>query len=229
MEIQQNYEDAFQSATELFSSKWMQNCSFAEEFRNKWHRILRTNVRSEKNTLPENAETIFPVSCSFHGGNIIFHFDQEKLFDWFRQDSLGKERRVFISKDLTRGLSGELSFHDSPFHYNSTAAEPSIPEKGTEIFVCSLPGFPPPLQVIYGNKRIERSFHGFKKRKLSFYLIPAEFTPAFLCTPFEKCLYLFWMDCCIMMENRAKLKDKDLKPLLHIFRQTSILTVEKII
>jgi len=39
-------------------------------------------------------------------------------------------------------------------------------------------------------------------------------------------LYLFWMDVCIMMENRVKLKDKDLQPLLHIFRETSMLTIK---
>ena len=103
-------------------------------------------------------------------------------------------------------------------------------EKGREIIVCSLPAFPPPLQAVYGNRRVEGGFHGFlKPNKLSVLLIQAEFTPAFLGSAFEVCLYLFWMDCCILIENQFKLKPDRLRPLLHIFRRPSMLTLKELL
>jgi hypothetical protein len=220
---EQFYETVYKAATDLFRAEWLKRRSFSAEFQNAWHQLLRTNVRADRSYLPENTDSVFPVAHTFEGGSITFHFDQGKLADWFQQDSKGKAHRVFLPQDLRREPEG-IFYKTSPFHYDPQASEPSVPE-GKLVLVCSLPGFPPPLQAVYGNRNVERSFRGLGKRKLLTFLIPAEFTPAFLCTSFEVCLYLFWMDCCILKENQEKLSDADIQPLLHIFRPSSMLTI----
>ena len=45
-------------------------------------------------------------------------------------------------------------------------------------------------------------------------------------TPFEVCLYLFLMDYCIIKEDYQKVKDEELKPLLHIFQPSPMLKIK---
>ena len=228
MEDQGMYAGVYDAALALLKDDWLKKCSFAAEFQSEWHRVLRGALRNGQSYAPVNPDAVFCVPCNFQDTPFVFHFDQSKLADWFRQDSSIRERHVFLPKELTRGMDGAVCYYDSALRYDSGAPEPVVAEGSTEIFVCSLPGFPPPLQVVYGSKYVEHSFCGLWKRKLPVFLIPAEFTPAFLGDSFEVCLYLFWMDCCIIMENHAKVSDKRLKPLLHIFRDSSMLTVKKL-
>jgi hypothetical protein len=53
--------------------------------------------------------------------------------------------------------------------------------------------------------------------------------PVFLGSPVEVCLYLFLMDCCIIKLNYKHVLDKDLQPLLHIFRPSPMLQIKGII
>ena len=221
-----NYEDPYAGQTAFFDAPWLKGCSFANEWRNEWRRILRAAARVPQTYPPQNPEAVFAVAHTFQDTPFTFHFDLEKVWDWFRRDSALPEHRVFLPRELTRNLEGEVGIRDSQLTWDPAAPEPEPSDGGREILVCSLPGTPPPLRVISGNRRGESSFTGFKKRKLPLCLIQAEFTPAFLADSFEVALYLFWMDVCILMENRVKLKDKDLQPLLHVFRPSSLLTIK---
>ena len=221
-------EERYRYLLPLFESRWLEKCSFAAEFREQWKNVLRNAARKDQDYSPADPDAIYAIPHIFQDVAFTFHFDQLKLADWFRQDSLGKEHRIFLPRELKRNLDGEVGMRDSALRWEADAPEPVVPEEGKEILVCALPGFPPPLRVVYGNRHVDKSFYGFKARKLSIHLIRAEHVPAFLCSSFEVCVYLFWMDCCIMMENRPKLKDKDLKPLLHIFRPSSMLTVKEL-
>lgn len=222
-----NYELLYQGMAPLFDQKWLKDCAFANEFRNEWRRVLRASARNNQSYFPKNQDAVFSCSHTFEGVTLPLHFDQLKLADWFQRDSKGKQRRVFFSRVLTRSrFDGTIGYHSSPLLYDKDRQEPAIPD-GKQVFVCSLPGFPPPLQTIYGHQRVENGFYGLVgKNKLDVFLVAPEFLPAFLCNSFELCAYLFWMDCCIMMENRVKLRDKDLQGLLHIFRPDSMLTLK---
>ncbi|MFR1051658.1 MAG: hypothetical protein ACLSE7_08010 [Lachnospirales bacterium] len=221
-----NYEELYAAQAAFFDAPWLKGCSFANEWRNEWRRVLRAAARDPKPYPPQNPAAVFPMEHTFEDAEFTFHFDMEKVWDWFRRDSALKERRVFLPRELTRNLEGEVGIRDSQLTWDAALPEPELPDAGKELLVCSLPGFPPPLRVVSGNRLVDGSFTGFKKRKLPICLIQAEFTPAFLGDSFEAALYLFWMDVCIMMENRVKLKDKDLQPLLHIFRASSMLTIK---
>ncbi|MCI8650700.1 MAG: hypothetical protein HFG20_11360 [Anaerotruncus sp.] len=222
-----DYESLYQEIAPIFGAAWLKERAFAGAFRDKWQRTLRASARGNQDWLPENPDAIFAVSHTFQGVTLTFHFDQLKLADWFAQDSKRRQRRVFQPQTLTRRVDGSVGYYGSPMQYTADAPELCIPEKGKEIFVCTLPGLPPILQTVYGNKRVENRFHGLLGRnKLEVFFIGTEFTPAFLCGSFEMCVYLFWIDCCILQENYGKLKDDELKGLLHIFRSNSMLTLK---
>ncbi|MDN0033158.1 hypothetical protein [Oscillibacter ruminantium] len=231
MEELGNREDVYRQILPLFESDWLKACAFGEEFRNEWKRVLRGAARNDQPYSPETPEAVFPVTHSFQGVPFTFHFDQKRLYGWYCEDCKLKERRVFQPRELTRsGADGSVGIGQSKLHWDADAPEPAVPEEGKEIIACSLPGFPPPLWVVYGNRRVEGGFHGFlKPNKLRVLLIQAEFAPAFLGSAFEVCLYLFWMDCCILMENQSKLKPDSLRPLLHIFRRPSMLTLKGLV
>ena len=63
-------------------------------------------------------------------------------------------------------------------------------------------------------------------RSLPLFLIQTDFVPAFLGSPFEVCLYLFLMDTCIIKEDHQKVKDEDLRKLLHIFKASPMLRIK---
>ena len=220
------YEELYAAQAALFDAPWLKGCSFANEWRNEWRRVLRSAARSPQSYPPARDEAVFPLEHTFQDTSVTFHFDQDKLWDWFQRDGKLDQRRVFLPRELTRNIEGNVGIRDSQLTWDDALEEPTVSPDGKEIFVASLPGFPPPLRVVYGNRRVEGRFTGLKKRKLPIFLIQADFVPAFLGDSFEAALYLFWMDVCIMMENRVKLKDKDLQPLLHIFRESSMLTIK---
>lgn len=231
MEERESREIVYRQILPLFESDWLRECAFGDEFRNEWKRVLRNAARNDRPYPPETPEAVFPVHHVFEGVPFTFHFDQKRLFGWYCEDCKLKERRVFQPRELTRsGADGTVGIGPSKLRWDSDASEPEVPEEGREIIICSLPGIPPPLQVVYGNRRVEGGFHGFlKPNKLNVLLIQAEFTPAFLGSAFEVCLYLFWMDCCILIENQPKLKPDRLRPLLHIFRRPSMLTLKELL
>jgi hypothetical protein len=90
-----------------------------------------------------------------------------------------------------------------------------------------MPGLPPELHVVYGNKWAKQRFlNPLTQRSLPLFLIQTDYVPAFLASPFEICLYLFLMDYCIIKENYRTVKDEDLRGFLHIFRPSPMLRIK---
>lgn len=58
------------------------------------------------------------------------------------------------------------------------------------------------------------------------FLIGTDYVPAFLGSAMELAVYLFMMDICIIKENCHKVKDKDLKGLLHAIRVSPMLRIK---
>ena len=94
------------------------------------------------------------------------------------------------------------------------------------ILAAALPGQPPELWIVYGNKWVERKLGPFTQRSLSLFLIQTDYVPAFLASPFEVCLYLFLMDYCIIKSDYQKVKDEDLRGFLHIFKPNPMLRIK---
>lgn len=224
---QPSEEELYRKMLPLFESQWLKNCFFADEFRNEWKRILRRNARESQVYPPKEEQNVLKIEHVYEGVEICFHFNQPLMADWFRQDSIAKNRRVFLPIHLSKKSEG-LFYHSYSCNYFSEEKEPGIPPEQKDLYVCSMPGFPPSLQVVYGNSRMDALLQG-RGRTLPVFMIPVEFVPAFLCSSFEMCAYLFWMDCCIIASNRVKVSDKKLKELLHIFRRPSMLTIKGIL
>ena len=104
--------------------------------------------------------------------------------------------------------------------------ETALPESDRNIMACAMPGLPPELHIVYGNKWIARRLSPLLQRSLPLFLIQTDYVPAFLANPFEVCLYLFLMDYCIIKEDYQKVKDEDLKGFLHIFRPSPMLKIK---
>lgn len=192
MEERGSREIVYRQILPLFESDWLKKCAFGNEFRNEWKRVLRNAARNDLLYPPETPDAVFPVDHVFEGVPFTFHFDKTAAWLVLRGFKL-KERRVFYPRELTRsGADGTVGIGQSKLRWDADASEPEVPEGGREIIVCSLPGFPPVLQAVCGNRRVEGGFHGFlKPNKLNDLLIQAEFTPAFLGSAFE-------IDCCIL-------------------------------
>lgn len=221
-----DYEALYIAQSPHFEADFLKHISFAEEWRNEWKRVLRAAARSPEVYPPQRPEALCDLPLSFMGSDITFRLDRDKLWDWFQRDGRLKDRRVFLSRELKRSAEGDFGIRDSQLTWDADLSEPTVPADGKEIIAVSLPGVPPPLRVVYGNQRVEHCLTGWRKNKLPIYLVQAEFTPAFFEDSFQVALYLFWMDLCILSENWSKVKAKDLKPLLHIFRDSSMLTVK---
>lgn len=221
-----DYEALYIAQSKHFDAPFLKGFSFANEWRNEWKRILRAAARAPELYPVQRPEAVYSLPHSFYDTQILFQFDRDKLWDWFQRDGRLKERRVFLPRELKMNGDGEVGIKDSQLTWDPDAPEPTVDPAGKEIFAASLPGLPPPLRVVYGGQRVEHCFTGWKKNKLPIHLIQAEFIPAFLGDSFQVALYLFWMDVCILSENCIKLKEKDLRPLLHIFRDSSMLTVK---
>ncbi len=221
-----DYEALYAAQAPHFEAPLFKGLSFANEWRNEWKRVLRNAARAPEEYPPQRPQAVCELPLTFQGTEIRFRLDRDKLWDWFVRDGKLKERRVFLHRELKRGIDGEFGIRDSQLTWDADDREPTVDPAGKELLVVSLPGVPPPLRLVYGAHRVEHCLTGWKKNKLPIYLVQAEFTPAFLTDSFQAALYLFWMDVCILSENRLKLKEADLKPLLHIFRPSSMLTVK---
>ena len=122
--------------------------------------------------------------------------------------------------------SGRLSFHESVCHSHPEFPETTLPESDRNIMACAMPGLPPELHIVYGNKWIEKRLSPLLQSALPLFLIQTDYVPAFLASPFEVCLYLYLMDYCIIKEDYQKVKDEDLRAFLHIFRPSPMLKIK---
>ena len=109
------------------------------------------------------------------------------------------------------------------------AAEAALTEDMRNVIAAALPGLPPYLQIVYGNKWVESRFNAFMNSRLTVFLIETDYVPAFLASPYEIALYLFMMDLCIIRENTEKVRDEELKKILHIFRPSPMLRIKGLV
>lgn len=211
-----------------FQDSAIRDRSYYPDFRRQWESLLKKTLNSEAYYDTE-APSILKAEHSFAGIDAVFHFDQLKIADWYRQDSSRKKRVVFQAKKMKHNKRSGLSFHDSPCDYDPALPESALTEKDKNIIAAALPGLPPRLRIVYGNKWVDGRFNPFMNTRLSLFLIETDYVPAFLASPFEVCLYLFMMDYCIIKENYSKVKDEDLKQFLHIFRPSPMLKIKGIL
>ncbi|MEA4933833.1 MAG: hypothetical protein VB071_09725 [Lawsonibacter sp.] len=199
---------------------------YYSDFRRRWDALLYKALGSGECRLEHRPEAVLTVPYSYGGVDFTLHFDQLKMADWFQQELLHKRHTVFLAKRLKRSSTGVLTFHESICHYDANEPEPALTDEIKNIFACALPGIPPALCIVYGNKWVNSRFHALRKRSLQLFLIQTDYVPVFLSDSFELCLYLFLMDCCIIKENYTKVKDSDLRQFLHVFRPSPMLKIK---
>ena len=219
--------EIYQQILNSFQDTAIRDRSYYPDFRRQWEALLKKALNSDEQYFDPDSPSVLSVEQSFAGIDAVFHFDQLKIADWYRQDSSRKKRVVFKPKKLKHSRNGALSFHDSPCDYDPQLPESSITDKN--IIAAALPELPPRLRIVYGNKWVNSRFNVFMNTRLSLFLIETDYVPAFLATPFEVCLYLFMMDYCIIKENYSKVEDKELRKFLHIFRPSPMLKIKGIL
>lgn len=212
-----------------FQDTAIRDRSYYPDFRRQWEALFKSVMDSEEEYFDLSVPSVLTVEQSFAGIDAVFHFDQLKIADWYRQDSSRKKRVVFKPKKLKHNRNGTLSFHDSPCDYDPELPESALKEDSKNIIAAALPELPPRLRIVYGNKWVNSRFNVFMNTRLSLFLIETDYVPAFLATPFEVCLYLFMMDYCIIKENYSKVEDKELRKFLHIFRPSPMLKIKGIL
>lgn len=203
--------------------------SFYPDFRRQWDAAFDRVLASDVSYMPENKAAVYTVVHSFGGFEFALHFDQLKIADWYQREVSRRSKQIFVPKRIKRSRNGTLSFHDSICTYDKDAPEPALDEGIRNIVACALPGLPPELRIVYGNKWVDGKFNPLLKSSLSLFLINTDYVPAFLGSPVEVVLYLFMMDCCIIKEDHEKVKDDELQKLLHIFRPSPMLRIKGII
>lgn len=220
-----NKSEVFDAVLDSFQDSAIRDRDYYPDFRRGWECLLRAALESE-DYFDIGAPSVYAVTQSFSGIDAQFHFDQLKIADWYRQDSSRKKRVVFLPKTFRHSKKGGLSYHDSHCDYDPAAPESALGEDMKNIVAAALPGMPPRLSVVYGNKWVDSRFSRLMNTRLSLFLLETDYVPAFLASPFEVCLYLYMMDCCIIKENYEKVEDGQLREFLHIFRPSPMLKIK---
>ena len=203
-------QETFQKLEALYQDNAIRDRKYYPDFRRGWNALLEPASVSEEEYFPLDSDSVVVVRCDYGGLDYDFHLDQAKMADWYYQEVKRGKRVVFVPKRFRRSRSGRLSFHESPCH----------------IMACAMPGLPPELHIVYGNKWIEKRLSPLLQSSLPLFLIQTDYVPAFLASPFEVCLYLYLMDYCIIKEDYQKVKDEDLRNFLHIFRPSPMLKIK---
>lgn len=221
-----NREILLEKIEGMYQDSTIRDRKYYPDFRRGWERVFNAALDSGESYLPDEAGAIFTVRHQYGGFDMALHFDQVKLADWYQHEMDRKSKVIFVPKRLKRSMSGVLRLEDSICHYDPHAPEPMLVEAQKNIICCALPGLPPELQVIYGNRWVDSRFNAFRQRHLSLYFLNTDYVPAFLGSPVEVCVYLFLMDCCIIKENYTKVEDDELRKFLHIFRPSPMLKIK---
>lgn len=221
-----DYLACYQALEGLYQDTAIRERSYYPEFRRSWDALLKKAAHSGTTYFEEDAPSVIAVPCAYGGLDFTFHLDQSKMADWYYQEVKRKKRVVFDPKRFKRSRTGVLSFHESVCHYDPDLPETALEEKDRNILAAAFPGLPPELYVVYGNKWVDKTVNPLRRSSVALFLIQTPFVPAFLSSPFEICLYLFLMDYCIIKEDYKKVKDEDLKPLLHIFQPSPMLRIK---
>ena len=215
----------WQAIEGLYQDPAIRERSFYPEFRRCWDALLQKAADSAETYFDEDSPAVITIPCTYGGLDFRFHLDQSKMADWYFQEVKRKKRVVFEPQRFKRSFSGKLSYHESSCRYDPALPEAALEERDRNIMAAAFPGLPPELYVVYGNKWVERKITPFSRSSVALFLIRTPFVPAFLASPFEVCLYLFLMDCCILKEDCQKVRDEELKPLLHIFQPSPMLKI----
>lgn len=218
--------EIWQAIEALYQTSAVRGREYYPDFRRGWDPLLKKALENAAIYTPQSPAGVYTVSHSYGGLNLELHFDQLKMYDWFVKELNRRSQAIFTPKKLKRNRAGVLSFHDSVCHYEPEAAEPELTDKMKNIIACALPGIPPELQIVYGNKWVNSKFSVLKQSSLSLFLLNTDYVPAFLGNSLEVCLYLFCMDICIVTENYTKVKDPELRKYLHIFRPSPMLAIK---
>ena len=218
--------EIFQKLETFYQDNAIRNRKFYPDFRCGWNALLESAYESDEEYFPVESESVVVIPCDYDGLDFDFHLDQSKMADWYYKEVKRGKRVVFVPKRVRRSRNGQLSFHESPCHSHPEFSETSLKESDRNIMACAMPGLPPELHIVYGNKWIGKRLSPLLQSSLPLFLIQTDFVPAFLATPFEVCLYLFLMDTCIIREDYQKVKDEDLRSLLHIFKPSPMLKIK---
>ena len=218
-------QETFQKIESLYQDTAIRNRKYYPDFRRSWNALLEPASASEEEYFPLD-DSVVTIHSGYGGLDFDFHLSQQKMADWYFQEARRGKRVVFAPKRFSRSRSGELSFHESPCHSHPEFPEALLSESDKNIMACAMPGLPPELHIVYGNKWIAKRINPLMNRSLPLFLIQTDYVPAFLFSPFEVCLYLFLMDYCIIKENYQKVKDEELRNFLHIFRPSPMLRIK---
>jgi hypothetical protein len=221
-----NKREVFQTIEALYQDSAVRERKYYPDFRRGWNALLEPAAESTEEYFPLDSASVVTVRCDYGGLDFDFHLDQAKMADWYDREVTRGKRVVFVPQRVSSSRSGALSFHDSVCHAHPEYPETALPESDRNIMACAMPGLPPELHIVYGNKWIEKRLSPLLQRSLPLFLIQTDFVPGFLATPFEVCLYLFLMDCCIIKADYEKVKDEDLRNHLHLFRPSPMLKIK---
>jgi hypothetical protein len=219
-------QETFQALEALYQDNAVRDRKYYPDFRRSWNALLQPASESNEEYFPPYAESVVVIRSDYGGLAYDFHFNQSKIADWYAQEVSRGKRIVFVPKRVKRSRNGRLSFHESPCYSHPEFPESALQKSDRNIMACAMPGLPPELHIVYGNKWIEKRLSPLLQSSLPLFLIQTDYVPAFLLSPFEVCLYLFLMDYCIIKENYQIVKDEDLRSLLHIFRPSPMLKIK---
>lgn len=218
--------EVFQKIEALYQDNAVRDRKYYPDFRCSWNALLEPASESKEEYFDLSSNSVVVIHSEYGGLDFDFHLDQKKMADWYDQEVRRRKRIVFVPKRIKRSRNGQFSFHESVCHRHPEFQETTLSESDRNIMACAMPGLPPELHIVYGNKWIEKRSNPLLQSSLPLFLIQTEFVPAFLATPFEVCLYLFLMDICIIKEDYQKVKDEDLRSLLHIFKPSPMLRIK---
>lgn len=220
-------QELLDSIEACFQDPEIRERSFYPEFRQAWNSIFKRAQQNRTEYFDVLSDSCYTVHCESTGISFDFHFDQLKIAEWYDKELKNRKKIVFTGKKLKHSRrTGELMYDNIVCQYNPDAEEPALNEKNRNIIACAMPGMPPTLHIVYGNKFVKTRFNPLRMASLGCFLIGTDYVPAFLADPMELAVYLFMMDCCIIKENYKKVKDNDMKRLLHALRVSPMLRIK---
>ena len=219
-------QETFRKIEALYQDPAIRNRKYYPDFRRSWNALLEPASESEELYFPPEEDSVIVIHSDYGGLDYDFHLSQQKMADWYYQEVKRGKRVVFDPKRFKRSRNGQLSYHESICWSHPEFSETALPESDKNIMACAMPGLPPELHIVYGNKWIETRINPLRKNSLPLFLIQTDYVPAFLASPFEICLYLYLMDYCIIKADYEKVKDEELRNFLHIFRPSPMLKIK---
>lgn len=229
MNTHEDNQRIYAAISALYNDSAITQRTYYAEFRRGWDELLRKALSCGEPNMPADEGAVYTVHHSFGGIDFELNFDQLKLHEWYAKELKRNSRQIFVPERFRRVGEGSLSFRKSVCRYEPDAEEAALADDMRNIIACALPALPPEMAVVYGNKWVDSTASPLRRMFVSLFWLQTDYVPAFLCSKFEVCLYLFLMDYCIIKENYQKVKDDELKKFLHIFRPSPMLVIKGLI